>query len=437
MPHSSSHAAPPARSRYTLALLMLLAALSFMDRQILAVLVQPVKDEFGLSDLQIGLITGLGFAFTFACLGMPLGRLADRGDRMQVLTWSRGLGGILAASGAWATGFWSLLFSRAGSALGEAGGGPAAVSLVSDMYPPEQRSRVISLLGAGATFGALMALVLGASMAQAFGWRVTLGVVGGGILLVTLLLRFTVAEPTRHGLAHTAPAARGQSRELWRRPITRWLIVGASCALLAGYGFGAWNNTLLIRHHGLSLRDAGWLSGGSAVASILGGLWSGWLTDRLTRRDTRWQLGVPVLGLLVALPCGVLYLLVPAGQVALAACLMFAFGFFIIWWAAPAYAALSFLVPAERRASAHALVMLIGSVLGSGVGPIFTGWLSDVINRFWPGDGLRFSLMVMIGMLLPGAYAFSRVMRGYPTARLNGVQRVELPPSPLPHEPKL
>lgn len=437
MPHTPPPAERPTQNRYTLFLLMLLAALAFMDRQILAVLVQPVKEEFGLTDLQIGLITGLGFALTFACLGLPLGRLADRGERLRVLSWSRGIGSVLAASAAWATGFWTLLLSRAGSAVGEAGGGPAAISLVSDMYPPEQRSRVISLLGAGATFGSLMALVLGAWMAQVFGWRVTLGAVGGGILLVTLLLRFTVKEPARHGLANATPGPKGRSRDLWQRPITRWLIIGACCALLAGYGFAAWNNALLIRHHGLSLRDAGWLSGGAAISSMLGGLWSGWLSDRLTRRDARWQLGVPILGLLLALPCGFLYLLMPAGQLMIAAPLMFGYGFFIIWWAAPVYAALSFLVPPERRASAHAVMMLIGSVLGSGVGPIFTGWLSDVINGYLPGDGLRYALMVMIGMLIPGAYAFSRVMPGYPAARLTGtagVQRVLQPTTP--HSPE-
>jgi MFS family permease len=414
---------PPAPV-YPLFLLIALAALAFMDRQILAVLVQPVKAEFGLTDLQIGLITGLGFALSFAVLGIPLGKLADRGQRIRVLSWSRGLGAVLGASAAWATGFWTLLISRSGSAVSEAGGGPAAISLVSDMYPPERRSRVISLLGMGATLGSLMALVIGAWLAQAYGWRFTLGAVGGSILVVTLVLRFTVTEPPRQGVAPPAGAARGGTRELWQRPVTRWLIAGACCALVAGYGFGAWNNALLIRHHGLSVRDAGWLSGGAALTSMLGGLLSGWLTDRMAQRDARWQLGVPIVGLLLALPCGLTYLMMPAGQLPWAAGLMLCFGFFIVWWAAPVYAALSFLVPPDRRASAHSVMLLVGSVLGSGLGPIFTGWLSDTLNAVLPGDGLRFALMVMIGMLLPGVYAFSRVMPLYPHARVSNLRRV-------------
>ena len=409
---------PTERERsYTLLLLTLLSALAFMDRQILAVLLQPVKAEFGLTDLQIGLITGLGFSITFVLLGIPLGKLADRGERRAVLVWSRGLGALLGAAGAAATGFWTLLVSRAGSAMSDAGGAPASVSMLSDLFPPEKRSRVISVLGTGASVGSLMALVLGSWLAQQFGWRVTMAVVGCSALLFTLLLRFSVAEPARVHHAGTQAARRGAVRELWHNPITRWLILGSAFTLLAGYGFGAWNNALLIRRHGLSLQESGFISGAAALASIAGALWSGQMTDRLCRRDQRWQLGVPLLGVALALPCGLAYLAMPAGAVAAASTLLVVYAFFVVWWAAPVYAALSFVVPPHRRATAHASIMLVGSVVGSGLGPIVTGWLSDRLDTGLPGDGLRFALMVMVGMLLPGLLAFSRALHGYPAAR--------------------
>ena len=125
-------------------LLTAMSALAFMDRQILSVLIQPVKTEFGLSDLQIGLVTGLGFALTFGALGVPLGRLADRRERRSLIAWCRGLGGLLAALGAASTGFWSLMFTRSGGALSDAGGTPASMSMVADLYPPAQRSRAMS-----------------------------------------------------------------------------------------------------------------------------------------------------------------------------------------------------------------------------------------------------------------------------------------------------
>lgn len=420
---ASTLPAAPARPYYTLAVLTALSALAFMDRQILAVLIQPVKAEFGLSDLQIGLVTGLGFALTFGVLGVPFGRLADHHERRGLIAWCRGAGGLLAALGAGAAGFWSLMFTRAGGAVSDAGGGPASMSMLADLFPPEQRSRAMSVFSAGASIGALLALVLGSWLAQRHGWRATVALVGSSTLVLALLLRFTVREPLRALAliaATSAPgssAQRGAVREIWRSPVTRWLIVAAAFVLLAGYSFGAWNTALLARRHGLSLQDAGWVSGAAALASALGGLWSGALTDRLARRDARWQLGVPMLGIGIALPCGLGYLALPAGDVASAAALVVGYAFFITWWVAPTFAALSFVVPARRRATASAMVLLAGAIVGSGIGPILTGWLSDTLSARLQGDGLRFALACMVCMLLPGLFAFARALRAYPVAR--------------------
>lgn len=416
------HDDAPQRPGYTLLLLTALATLAFMDRQILAVLIQPVKAEFGLSDLQIGLITGLGFALTFGVLGVPLARLADGSERRRLIAWSRGIGGALGATGAAATGFWSLLVSRAGGAVSDAGGAPASMAMLADLYPPQQRARVMSIFSTAGSVGALLAMVLGAWIAQRYGWRAALGVVGCSALVLAVVLRFTVREPL-HRIAQAkqdarlpAAARQGAVRELWSDPIVRWLIIGAGCALIAGYSFGVWNAALLVRRHGLSLAEAGWISGAAALASALGSLWAGAQTDRLARLDPRWQIRVPLIGLAVALVCGVAYLLLPAGATLAAAALVPAFGFFIAWWASPAYAALSFIVPAQRRATANAMVMVVGAIVGNGLGPIFTGWLSDVLSFGQPGEGLRYALGCMIAMLVPSMYAFARAMPSYPAA---------------------
>ena len=202
----------PPRS-YTLALLTLMSAVAFMDRQILAVLIQPVKLEFGLSDLQIGLVTGLGFALTFGLLGVPLGRLADRHERRSLVAWCRGAGGLLAALGGISTGFWSLMFTRAGSAVSDAGGSPASMSMLADLYPPEQRSRAMSVFSTGGSVGALLALVLGSWLAEHYGWRTTVVVGGCGALLLALLLRWSAREPLRVLTAHAAQASAGAPRQ--------------------------------------------------------------------------------------------------------------------------------------------------------------------------------------------------------------------------------
>ena len=409
------------RHRYTLALLTVMSALAFMDRQILSVLIQPVKTEFGLSDLQIGLVTGLGFALTFGALGVPLGRLADRRERRSLIAWCRGLGGLLAALGAASTGFWSLMFTRSGGALSDAGGTPASMSMVADLYPPAQRSRAMSVLSTGGSVGALLALLLGSWLAENYGWRTTVVVAGAGSMLLALVLLVTVREPPRLATAHAQPRSStghppGAVAAIWAEPVTRWLVVGAAFTLLAAYSFGAWNIALMVRHHGLSLQQAGWISGAAALSSITGGLISGALTDRLTHRDLRWQMGVPLLGIGMSLVCGVAYLLLPAGALTAATVLMVAFAFFMPWWVAPTYAAISLVVPNQRRATANAMVLLAGAVLGNGLGPILTGWLSDVLNARLGGDGLRYSMLGMVCMLLPAMLAFVRALHAYPEA---------------------
>lgn len=413
----------PSQRGYILALLTLMSALAFMDRQILSVLIEPVKQEFGLSDLQIGLVTGLGFALTFSALGVPLGRLADRHERLSLIAWCRGVGGLLGALGASSVGFWSLLVSRSGGALSEAGGTPASMSMLADLYPVDSRARAMSVLGAGGSLGALLALVLGSWLAEHHGWRTTMVVAGGVSVALALLLRTTVREPLRaaHTQVPVEPDAppRGAVSAIWAEPVTRWLITGVAFTLLAAYSFGTWNIALMVRHHGLSLQHAGWISGGASLASIAGGLISGSLADRLTRHDLRWQVGVPVIGVVLAFLCGLAYLLLPASALLAATVLMLGFAFFLPWWVAPTYAALSMIVASQRRATANAMLLLAGAILGNGLGPILTGWLSDVLNATMGGDGLRYAMLAMVSMLLPGALAFGQALKAYPAAHRN------------------
>ncbi|MEG0939527.1 MAG: MFS transporter [Comamonas sp.] len=412
------------RSRlYVLALLTALSAMTFMDRQILAVLLQPIKQEFGFSDLQIGLITGLGFALTFGLLGIPLGRLADRHERRGLIAWCRGIGGCIAALGALATGAGGLAASRAGAALGDAGGGAASMSILADLYAPSERSRAMSVFGVGAAFGALLALLLGPLFAQWWGWRVTLVIIGACVVLLSLVLRFTVHEPVRaltQVAASNADAAvkptQSAVKLIWNEPVTRFLIVGAACALIAGLSIGSWNVALLARRFDLSLKQAGGISAVAALLSVAGSLFSGWLTDRLARSDVRWQIRIPVIGVGLAALFGLAYLLVSDELFALSLACMLIYSFFTAWWAPATYAALSLVVPVQRRATASAMVLMAGALLGNGVGPIAAGWLSDVLNTVWQGQGLRYALVVMMCTLLPGVWAFMRALAYYPRA---------------------
>jgi len=408
-------------ARGTLLMLTALSALAFMDRQILAVVLVPVKAEFALSDLQAGLVTGLGFALTFGLIGVPLGRVADRHERRRLVAWCRGIGGVMAALGAGAGSAWTLALTRAGTAVSDAGGAPASISMIADLYPAHERSRAMSVFTSGATFGSLLALVGGAWLAQRHGWRVTLAAIGAASLLAAFVLRWGTHEPLRGrygaGLAAVVPAAtgvrQGAVRAVWRDPVARWLIVAAAFALLAGYSFGVWNFAYLMRCHGLSSVQAGAVTGLSAAGSLVGGIVAGMLTDRLVRRDPRWQMGVPIAGIGLALPAGMLYLALDAGAVATAIALVTVFSFFVAFWIAPTYAALSLVVPPQRRAVASAMVMIVGAVGGSGVGPVLTGALSDAFTGHVSGEPLRPALAVMLALLLGALAALARAMRAH------------------------
>lgn len=405
------------RAQLSLAALALLAALAFMDRQIFAVLLVPVQREFALGDLEVAMVTSLGFALSFGLLAMPLARLADRGERRSIVAWCRGLGGALTALGAASGSAGMLAATRMGSAVSDAGGAPASMSLVADLMPASQRSRAMSVFSMANSAGSLLALVLGAWCAQRFGWRATLAGIGVASLLGGLMLRWVVTEPPR-SQATTRPGTRGGGvlAEILSHPSSRWLLVGATLALLAGYSFGNWNFAYLVRQHGLSVQAAGWVAGLSAVGSLLGSGTSGWLADKLALRDARWQLGVPVLGIGIALPLALGYLALDARHTALAIALVVAFGFFIAWWIAPAFAALSHVIAPERRASANALLLLVGAVGGGGIGPVLTGALSDVLAPRVTGDPLAPALALIVALLLPAAWAFAKAMHAYPAA---------------------
>ena len=406
---------------YVLVLLTALSAMTFMDRQILSVLLQPIKQEFGFSDLQIGLITGLGFALAFGALGIPMGRLADKHERRSLIAWCRGIGGCIASAGALASGAGGLTASRAGAALGDAGGGAASMSILADLYAPSERSRAMSVFGVGGAIGALLALLLGPLFAELWGWRAAMAVIGLAIVLLSLVLRLTVAEPVR-ALSHAAapePAERQRQSAvllIWSEPVTRFLIAGAACALIAGLSIGAWNVALLARRFELSLKQAGAISAAAAFLSVSGSLFSGWLTDRLARRDVRWQIRIPVIGVALALVFGLAYLLVGDELFIVCVACLLVYSFFTAWWAPATYAALSLVVPAQRRATASAMVLMAGALLGNGVGPIVAGWLSDMLNAVTQGQGLRYAMVAMMCMLLPGLWAFSRALVHYPGA---------------------
>lgn len=424
------------RSHYALLMLMFVYTMSFIDRQIMGILVQPIKQEFGVSDTAIGVLTGLAFSLLYSVLAVPFGRYADRSNRRNFVAYCCAAWSVMTALCGMATGFWSLALARMGVAVGEAGGGPPSTSMIADHYPQHQRGRAMSIYMLGPQIGILLGLTLGGWIAQHHGWRAAFVVMSVPGLLAALLLRFTVVEPRRGqwdaaGSVPVGAAAEPISvllRDLWAsRAFVR---ITLACLLMGvtGYGIGIWTPAFLVRSHGMSLQGAGIVMGlMGGVFAMMGALTSGWLSDKLGKRDARWRIGVPMLGCLLALPSGVAFFSMPAGDAwqigdmlvphALGFYAMFAFT--AVWWTAPVYAVLAELLPAHRRSSGMAVFNLGITMLGGGLGPLLVGMLSDSLVPQFGNEALRWALVITTGIcFLLGMLVFAWTIKPYAAERL-------------------
>ena len=400
-------------------LLALMYADNFVGRQILAVMIEPIKQEFGASDSAMGLISGLAFAAVYAVLGLPAGRLADRLPRTRLLAASCLLWALATMACGLAGGFLVLVLIRMAVATAEAPATPTAFSLIADLYPPHRRSFAISCFTAAPTFAALIGLAVGAWLVETHGWRTTFILIGLPGLLIAALLAVTVREPQRGRweINHVPAAPQGLLRtalELWREPALRCLLIAGGFCTLSGYALAMWNASFLVRSHGLSLQQAGLLAGlvGGGVAAI-GTLTSGWLTDRLAQRSRLWLIGIPLLGNLIGGLAIAAYLLWPAGTLlhwgalavptALLWCALACF--FSVWWVAPSYTLITHLAAPDRRGTVMAMQTILSTILGVGLGPLATGMLSDLLLPAFGQESLRHALLatsatVVLPMLL-------------------------------------
>ena len=419
------------RTHLSLALLALVYIFSFIDRQVLSILLEPIKQEFGASDTQMGLLTGLAFGLIYALLGIPVGRMADTQNRRNIVAVCCGVWSLATAACGFATQYWHMLAARMSVAVGEAGGMAPSISSVSDSYPPKMRSFAISLFMMGPNLGTLLGLVIGGMVAQYYGWRSVFLAFGIPGVILAVLVYFFVKEPVRG--AYEAPKAKpvvSAEREPLLKQVFRLLSIKAmrniclACGMagIAGYGYGVWAPSFFIRIHGMSISHAGLVFGiASGSGAVLGAMFCGWLSDKLCQRDSRWQLRLAAIGSFIAVPAGLGVFFWPVSDfwmlgsikvpVAMAFALMF--GFFGAWFATLSYSAISQLVGAGERSVAAAVLNLFITLLGVGVGPLVTGMLSDYFAKTHGTEGLRLALSGVTLMFLLTVLFFMLAIKPY------------------------
>lgn len=401
---------------------MLAFALSFIDRQILAFMVGPIRRDLGISDTQMSLLMGFSFAVIYAAATLPMGRLADTRNRRKLIVAGVVVWSLMTAVCGLARNYTQLFLARLGVGAGEAALQPAAYSLIAASFAPERRALAMSILSAGVYIGSGLAFLLGGLLAQyvathptvqlpllgtLFGWQATLvalGLVGVAFALVLLV----IPEPARSPAHQQPPPIRQSIRALWA--LRRVLVphhLGFAMVLLCSYGTGAWLPAYFARVHGYGMGQIGVLIGLSAMivgtlGMLIGGAlcdrWQGQLGVRGVYRLARWSIGLVLL-------FGGLYMLAPSGTWAAVFVVPTIFAISLTVGAAPA--SVQGLVPESLRGQASAVYLFVVNLIGLGLGPTAVALLTD--HWFANDKAVGYSMFIITAFAMAAAWLCFRV----------------------------
>lgn len=395
---------------YAVGLLTVVYTFNFIDRQLLAILQESIKEELLLSDSQLGLLTGFAFALFYVTAGIPIARWADRGNRRNIVSYAVGIWSFMTAISGLAANYGQLLIARVGVGIGEAGGSPPAHSIISDIFPPEKRASALALYSTGVNIGIMFGFLFGGWLNEIFGWRTAFMVVGIPGILIALLVRFTLQEPIR-GLSENRDLSEETHssfvdvlRLLWSRRTFRHLAFAGALNAFAGYSTASWTASFMIRSHGMTTGELGtWLAGimglGGAIGVLLGGIFA----EKLAVKDVRWYLWLPTLTGIVTVPF--MYAVYVADSAYAALTLSIIPGLLFNVYLGNALAMTHGMVGLRMRALASAILFFVLNIIGLGMGPWSVGFLSDTLEPTLGAESLRTAMLY----LLPLAMAWSVV----------------------------
>lgn len=383
---------------YVLLVLTGMYAFNFIDRQILVILQEPIKAELGLTDTQLGLLTGLTFAFFYVTLALPIANLADQKNRRNIITISLSLWSLMTAVSGLAQNFVQLALARIGVGIGEAGGSPPAHSIISDYFSEEKRANAFGVYSSGLYFGYMLGFLLGGWLNESLGWRMTLILVGVPGILYAVLIQLTVKEPPRGLSEKNYTAQKSTISEVFKVLFSKksfiFLAVGAGLHTFVGYGTGNFSPSFLARVHGMSTGEIGmWLAyaigGGGVIGSYLGG----WLAAKYGKMDKRYYIWIPIVAILIS-PCVFLVTLF-SGDKILALVIYIIPNICFSIFSAPFLVLTHGLVKPHQRAMSSAIFFLILNCIGLGLGPLCTGMLSDALTPMYGDFAIRYALLIV------------------------------------------
>lgn len=386
---------------YILGLLFVLNIFNYVDRYLPAILLPSIRKDLQLNDSQLAFITGAAFSLFYAVMCLPLGRAADHWNRRKLLAACVGLWSVATLATGFARNFTHVAIARVGVGIGEAGLNPSAQSIISDMFGQKgRRATAVAVFSSGIPVGTVVGFLIGGNLDALIGWRNAFIVVGVPGLFLSLLVWFTLREPTR-GYADNfvdsgkAPGLIETIKTLWGIRVWRYMMFGTGCSGLCNTCITIWTPSYLSRSFGLSTADIGnFTAPALGIGGFIGTMMGGYLVDRLRVKNVRWGAWVPM--------------------VALAGCIVPTFMVFsatsatsaILWLTIPLVlvpshlacftAASQGVAPLRMRGTAPALSLLItAGIIALGIGPQLIGGLSDYMRATQGEESLRYALLIV------------------------------------------
>ena len=379
-----------------MAMLVIAYTLNFIDRQIIGILAEPIKNDLQLTDSQLGWMGGTAFALFYTVLAIPIAMIADRRNRSWIITIGITLWSLATALCGLAQNFWQLFLARMTVGVGEAAGVAPAYSLISDLYPAKQRSRALAIFSLGIPLGSAFGVLFGGLIAAQVDWRYAFIIIGIAGVLFAPVFKWIVRDPG-HGRFDEGPRAAAPPLGLVFRTIASkpsfWLLgFGAGTASLVSYGLAFWIPSFLARSYGLELEERSWVFAAILLVGGGAGIWFGGVAgDRLGNAHPRGYALVPAAAFAITLPA---YMLAFSIESLVLASFLFliptALG---LVWLGPVVTAITRLVPPEMRATAAAMFLFINNLIGLGAGTTVIGIISDALTARYAEEALRYSAM--------------------------------------------
>lgn len=395
---------------YAVTLLVLVYFFYMVDRQAIVISQELIKAEFGISDTAMGVVTGTIYGLAYALAGIPLGWAADRVNRKKLLAGLVGLWSALTAICGISSSYFHLGLARLGIGAAEAGGAPAALSILSGMFPPSRHATVSSIFFAGSGLGAIASFMAGGYIADHYGWRAVFVLYGIPGILLAILILLTIREPAREvdigqgGRSHPL-------RDLWdtiRSPGLTPLYLATAFSTLSVTGIWTWMVPFFLRVHHLDLATTGMVVAlGAGLFSTVGMILTSVLSDRLRSLTLAGPMLVIMAGSLVHLVLGLLVL--SSHSLTFAVIGLCGMGATMLVNVGPTNAVISEAAPAHARGLGFALFTFVSNVIGSGLGPLAVGLLSDRLGG--TGDALRYAMMIVLLSQIAAIGCYWRVSR--------------------------